>query len=256
MQGAVIYGIVVEDPRSAVLVRKVIRLSTIAAVLVIVGNVINTMSPINQLQPKRNDYSGFVQIGLGLLVPACGYYGAKQRRRDLLKWFWGCNACQAVLSLFAVGFVCYFLPTINTLQHGMIHCACTTPAFPLYDLKTNECVAVPEGTTIVINGGPPTCDNVTAAFNGVSVYLYGGIAIGIVTFLLSCASCTYGKELSENQTFITPILGAPFMGTATSHPYQPAPQNYQQPPDAYQQPAVAYQQPAVAYQPQATPQKY
>ena len=131
----------------------------------------------------------------------------------------------------------------------MIHCACTTPAFPLYDLKTNECVAVPEGTTIVINGGPPTCDNVTAAFNGVSVYLYGGIAIGIVTFLLSCASCTYGKELSENQTFITPILGAPFMGTATSHPYQPAPQNYQQPPDAYQQPAVAYQ-------PQATPQKY
>jgi hypothetical protein len=138
----------------------------------------------------------------------------------------------------------------------MIHCACTTPAFPLYDLKTNECVAVPEGTTIVINGGPPTCDNVTAAFNGVSVYLYGGIAIGIVTFLLSCASCTYGKELSENQTFITPILGAPFMGTATSHPYQPAPQNYQQPPDAYQQPAVAYQQPAVAYQPQATPQKY
>ena len=140
MQGAVIYGIVVEDPRSAVLVRKVIRLSTIAAVLVIVNAIISMTSPIHQLQPNRNDNINntiIFQIGLGLLVPACGYYGAKQRRRDLLKWFWGCNACQAVLSLFAVGFVCYFLPTINTLQHGMIHCACTTPASPLYDPKTN-----------------------------------------------------------------------------------------------------------------------
>ena len=110
-------------------------------------------------------------------------------------------------------------------------------------------MAVPAGTTIIINGGPPTCDNVTAAMNAFNGYVYWGIAIGIVSFILSCASCIYGKELSESQTFITPILGAPFMGTATSHPYQPAPQNYQQPPDAYQQPAVAYQ-------PQATPQKY
>lgn len=248
MQSAVIYGIVVEDPRSAVLVRKVLRLSTIAAVLVIIGVAINT-AVMSQLGQNTKVAAPYLQIGLGLLVPACGYYGAKQRRRDLLKWFWGCNAFQAVCSLFSVGFVCYLLPTVNTIQDGFIHCACTTPAFPLYDVKTNQCTAVPEGSTIVFNGGPPTCDNVTAAFNGVSVYLYGYIAIGIVTFLLSCASCTYGKELSENQTFITPILGAPFMGTATSHPYQPAPQNYQQPPDAYQQPAVAYQ-------PQATPQKY
>lgn len=34
-------------------------------------------------------------IGIGLLVPACGYYGARDKSRSLLQWFWGCNALGA-----------------------------------------------------------------------------------------------------------------------------------------------------------------
>lgn len=46
-------------------------------------------------------YSDSMYIGAGagvvlaLLVPACGYFGAKERNTTLLQCFWCCNACGA-----------------------------------------------------------------------------------------------------------------------------------------------------------------
>jgi hypothetical protein len=43
-------------------------------------------------------------VGLifGLMIPACGYFGAKQNSKELLMWFTGCNVCVFVLAIISL----------------------------------------------------------------------------------------------------------------------------------------------------------
>jgi len=73
-----------------------------------------------------------VAIMVGLLVPLCGYFGARQNHRSLLCCFWSCNAlggCCSCLSLVSGMMILFFLqglaPTVeNFLENcdANVHC--------------------------------------------------------------------------------------------------------------------------------------
>jgi hypothetical protein len=86
---AVVYGIRVEDPRAAILVKRVLNISILSGLLVICSN-IYTYSNDTFSQDNTNKQqqlaSSIVGILIALLVPACGYFGAKQRDKGLRKF--------------------------------------------------------------------------------------------------------------------------------------------------------------------------
>lgn len=241
MQHAVVYGIVVEDPQSASLVKKVLTLSVMTAVLVVATGIIQatgntpTMPGQDNAFAENKSYMVLVSIALGLLIPACGYFGAKNRNKNLLGWFWGCNCCTAVVSFIQVIILGGAIAIVPKYGDGWTKCACDSPMTPLYNLQTGECMSIPPGTSITVNGGPPTCENVKEAFEGVGNFLYFGCAMSVFSFCLSCASCTYGKQLAESTTFTSPVLGVPAVGTVGGAPYQ----NFSSPNGAVYHPPTA-----------------
>ena len=66
------------------------------AVLIIANSV------MQQIEENGDTMNRLVGLMLGLLVPACGYAGAKNANRSLLSCFWGCNAFSAVCNTMAV----------------------------------------------------------------------------------------------------------------------------------------------------------
>ena len=67
-------------------------ISMVFAVLIIANSV------MQQIEENGDTMNRLVGLMLGLLVPACGYAGAKNANRSLLSCFWGCNAFSAVWS--------------------------------------------------------------------------------------------------------------------------------------------------------------
>lgn len=86
LQVVAVYGIPIEDPETAALTRKVLQISGLMAIFRILA-VIFSFSYYGGTYV----YAPLSGIAFSLLIPACGYYGARDRRRDLLQWFVGCN---------------------------------------------------------------------------------------------------------------------------------------------------------------------
>ena len=76
--------------------RQVMAISMVFAVLIIANSV------MQQIEENGDTMNRLVGLMLGLLVPACGYAGAKNANRSLLSCFWGCNAFSAVCNTMAV----------------------------------------------------------------------------------------------------------------------------------------------------------
>jgi hypothetical protein len=91
----VVMGIPVEGLENQRLVKRVMVVSVIFAV------VICCTSVLQMTKETGNTLSRFMGLCLGLLVPACGYLGAKRGDRNLLGCFWGCNLFSGVCNVMA-----------------------------------------------------------------------------------------------------------------------------------------------------------
>eukprot|EP00656_Telonema_subtile_P031478 TRINITY_DN3443_c0_g1_i5.p1 TRINITY_DN3443_c0_g1~~TRINITY_DN3443_c0_g1_i5.p1 ORF type:complete len:339 (+),score=39.16 TRINITY_DN3443_c0_g1_i5:140-1156(+) len=107
-----VFGLQFEDPEVADLVRKVLRISIVGAVFVILSKVVR-WETYRTVDEDWNDHQTtadlFLSISIGLMVPTCGYIGAKQKNRNLLNCFYGwslacgiCGGITAVLVLMAL----------------------------------------------------------------------------------------------------------------------------------------------------------
>lgn len=85
---AVVYGIRVEDPRAAVLVKRVLNISLLSGVVGVCSSIYyNSQKDIPSNQTSEMKLGGIIfSILLALAVPACGYFGAKQRDKGLRKF--------------------------------------------------------------------------------------------------------------------------------------------------------------------------
>eukprot|EP01052_Picozoa_sp_SAG31_P032927 SAG31_NODE_3662_length_4011_cov_8.856851_1_plen_99_part_00 len=79
-----VFGIEISDPTLSSKVQAVVIVSLILA-LWNIGMGLSTIAT----------GSGIATLACALCVPACGYFGAKQKNRELLCAFWGCNGCMA-----------------------------------------------------------------------------------------------------------------------------------------------------------------
>jgi len=95
-----------EGEAVAPLIRKVIRLSFVAGILVVAQHVAQYEVAKSE-HWRQNGHSNttstlVINIMIGLMVPACGYYGAKNRNRSLLSCFYGLSLAQAMCGMLTV----------------------------------------------------------------------------------------------------------------------------------------------------------
>jgi len=120
-QSRVVYGVVLDDDRTATLVRRIMNLSVAIAILGVISVFVIGVH--------------FWRILIGLAIPGCGYFGAKQRDEGLLTAFWFCNLVGAAFSIWTgiVLFVSWNTP--NTYSHdgqnvllllaAIVYCMCS-----------------------------------------------------------------------------------------------------------------------------------
>jgi len=87
------------DPDTMPLVQRVIGVSTIMAILLTAQTLYNS---VTWALSGFWLFWRFFVLGLYLAVPACGYFGAKNRSKDLLKWYAGCNGCSLLWTVFSL----------------------------------------------------------------------------------------------------------------------------------------------------------
>lgn len=92
-----VYGLQVANPRLATLTRRVLMVAGLSALLVVVSTVIQ-----RSMAPTTSASSAFVSLVLALLVPCCGYFGARNSDKNLTCCFCGCNCLGSTLGIVSV----------------------------------------------------------------------------------------------------------------------------------------------------------
>jgi len=115
-----VFGLSFEDPEVAALVRKVLRISMVGALFVVVNKVVRWETLKNTddgHEHNTNIYDLIISIMIGLLVPACGYFGAKKKDKNLLGcfygWSLGCGICGGLSAMFMCMYMVTGIPTRN-----------------------------------------------------------------------------------------------------------------------------------------------
>lgn len=81
-----VYGVEC-DERGAQLVKKVVLLSTWGVILLTFLFVYNNSVGHTVADGETSFGLGTTGFVLGLTIPACGYFGAKNKSKDLLRWY-------------------------------------------------------------------------------------------------------------------------------------------------------------------------
>jgi hypothetical protein len=95
MFGATIATMPAEDRETAATTKKVLLASQIVCMMVVITFAVSVLE-------GASFQSGLVQLFLGLLHPACGYFGVKNRDRDLMCAFCGCALFNGVGEMLAL----------------------------------------------------------------------------------------------------------------------------------------------------------
>ncbi|KAF4661463.1 hypothetical protein FOL47_006674 [Perkinsus chesapeaki] len=173
-----VYGLNVGGPEIAGLVRKVISLSIATAVVVVITTI------LGDIIFHYVSSGTFFSVVVGLLVPACGYYGAKNNDRTLIGMFCACGLCGAIWAVFQI---VSGIGLVGFLKVVLEYCG-------------------PHGETKK-EGGPFQCEDVTKDWDEAQYddakhlvdiagwFITGVICLALPAFALKCASFIYGFKL-------------------------------------------------------------
>lgn len=222
-QPVVVMGIEVPS-EDASRVRTVMVISLLFAFLIIINSV------LQQVEDKESDPGQRVMsMILPLLVPACGYMGAKRGDRACLGCFWGCNAFSALCNTMTVGMwilmITLYADDVKTahqmcygdycdvgISHGnyrtcVEHEACQG----LEGLVVNQsrCVyqgpreaAVKQHQAPLVGGR--TCPEIKRSYEMITKEKWDlrlMVAIGVFTVILNTCACWHGKHLYDENVF-------------------------------------------------------
>jgi len=182
MQAQAVYGMRIANPRLATLTRRVLTLSAVIALLNIIIRIVAYFLSRNQIS-GRNLLAALVSAGLSLLVPACGYFGAKNSDRNLACCFCGCNLLGSACNIFSIIFLAI--------------------AQNLLKLWVDQCNPSSEYGTVVcpdwenIRGcdyGAQECyDEFASSFSSSTVIVVALISLPVI--LLQCLAFVWGTQL-------------------------------------------------------------
>jgi len=186
VQASQVYGLSIPNAEAASLTRKVIRVSLILMMLQIAYSFYNVFA-LDQSEFMTGTF-------LSLLVPLCGYFGAKYRKRGLVIAFSMCNCLTAVfmpISLGVIGFAMHYLhknlPTI---------CPNGPSGMPEWNNATGS---------VQINGRQITCQELYELTNQSSTVFAFLIPVGILATIIACLSCSWGFKLANTRYFTVPV---------------------------------------------------
>ena len=138
-----VFGIPIEEPRVAELVRKVLRISIVGVFFVIVSKVTKWLT-FKSVAEDEDHHVTVADLVIGiligyvptkqarpaltschhssrLLVPLCGYAGAQQRNRNLLGcfygWSLGCGVCGALSAFMMTIYMFTGVPSRDPNNH-------------------------------------------------------------------------------------------------------------------------------------------
>mmetsp|Transcript_53641 Transcript_53641/g.149247 ORF Transcript_53641/g.149247 Transcript_53641/m.149247 type:complete len:257 (-) Transcript_53641:110-880(-) len=148
------FGLRIQNPRVAVLTRRVLILSIIAAILVIAGQAVGMFT--ERGGPSGSSASSSVagrlfSIGIALLVPCCGYFGAKNNDRNLTCCFCGCSflgGCCSIILLATSFFV------LQGLQYIVTNCAPAGPNAVAFGSSNSTALSNTSGFLELVDASP------------------------------------------------------------------------------------------------------
>lgn len=199
-----------------------------------------------------NLVSAVIGIGIGLLVPACGYFGAKQQNKDLTCCFCGCNFLGACCAVFSVVSVFVGLTALKALLNK-----CDSQDLKECDFLDNNAACdskFPNGYT------RQQCYNYFEDQEGtLQSVLVLSLFLRLPSCILQCLGFYWGNNLYNAQKALVMMPGvAATTAFVTPQPQgaypqatQPAGMGYPQPAGMVAQPAGMVATPASGAYPQA-----
>ncbi|KAF4715737.1 hypothetical protein FOZ62_025182 [Perkinsus olseni] len=204
-----VYGIEMQNRGHAALVRKVLVLSTVGALFAISNSLRSGIRTTSGDAATTTIYI-LLSVALGLLVPACGWLGAKQSNRNLMCCFCGCNLCSVPPQIFAIiglsGLI--VLSTVFNDWRDECDAGDTYIKIDPYTADEEEYAVSDENMSI-------TCDDIDSITGASSLPIL--IIIPIITIIFNGASFYYGYKLYSILGEGV-VLGVPYTNTSPTAP--------------------------------------
>lgn len=211
LQVQTVYGLQIHDNRLAALTKKVLTLACISAVLMIANQIVTIAAQGGSLQPRTLGLA-VLAIACGLLVPCCGYFGAKNSDQNLTCCFCGCNCLGCVFTIINVGVL---FMTVSLIKYVLDTCGPGSTDPNCQNINWSQlCPNLPEDECYT---HLQDTEHNLQILTGVSVIC------AIPTCLLQTLSFWFGKqlydELQAGRTIVQAPL-APAMATVAVQPIQ------------------------------------
>lgn len=208
-----VFGLVIQDHRLARLTKRVMCISIVAAVWIIASQAIYYFQATSTTSAAQT----FGFVALALLVPCCGYFGAKNSDQNLMCCYCGCNFLQCCANLV---FAAVVVLSSAFLAQVVSHCEPDAPDNP-------DGCPTPENWEQLCQGkpvdgsGPEACwkywsDNISTLRT--VGYIFVGSQLPVVC--LQCVGFWWGRELYAATSRGVVIHSAPQFATAV-YPAQP-----------------------------------
>uniref|UniRef100_A0A7S1RYL9 Uncharacterized protein n=1 Tax=Alexandrium catenella TaxID=2925 RepID=A0A7S1RYL9_ALECA len=190
MQGHAVYGLNIPDPRLAKLTKRVLCIVIFTSVVAVVNSLWNYIAGQTGNGTRVSPFMVLLSLGIALLVPCCGYFGAKKNDRNLTGWFCGCNFLGGCLGIFSLvmSFVglqgLHFLVDNCTPETRHDHC-------PSPDQWTSLCPDMSAYTA------QECYDHLQGAMANLDRTLHLSVITSVPTVALQCLSFVWGKRLHD-----------------------------------------------------------
>jgi len=187
-----VYGLHIHDGRFARLTKRVLTMALLSAVITIIGQAVRIM--LSQDKGIKAIGVGLLGMLCSLLVPCCGYFGAKNSDTNLTCLFCGCNCLASVIQVIGlassglayVGFK--FL--LDNCDPSNVQSACSQQSIDW--VLTCQNLGHPVDTA-------QQCYDYfdTTLMGSLMTALVVGVIVCIPTFILQCLSFFFGKQLYD-----------------------------------------------------------
>eukprot|EP00933_Yihiella_yeosuensis_P071540 TRINITY_DN79745_c0_g1_i1.p1 TRINITY_DN79745_c0_g1~~TRINITY_DN79745_c0_g1_i1.p1 ORF type:complete len:250 (+),score=28.60 TRINITY_DN79745_c0_g1_i1:69-752(+) len=201
----------IENARLDSLVKRVLLLSCLAGFLVIISACFTAFARDDTIEeyhllkgtgpgeahryvetPSNKIGMALIAMVFGLMVPCCGYWGARNNDRNLTFCFCGCNCLGGCLNIILICSMGFTLLCLTAVQ---------SECRPVAGEKSNSCPAIME-TCSQMGKKYSSYETCFAHLNDdiiptVTTVLFIGIAFRSVAVLLECSSFVWGKKLYD-----------------------------------------------------------
>jgi hypothetical protein len=228
-QPTVVFGLQIHNARLAQLTKRVLIFAIISMVIVAINFILGLVRPAPSTgAPISPLYGGLATLACGLLVPCCGYWGAKNSDKTLTFAFCCCNGLGCLCNIVAI--VSMFLVSKGLQQWTSSKCEPGAET-------GNTCPSQQGWKSLCPNKEEHACwkylqDDILPNYQ---TFMMISIIVSIPAIILQCLSFYFGKELYDTlnqggvivQPARMPLVATTAVQPVQAHQVQPVPSNQQ-----------------------------